>query len=57
MAKVWKDKPESIEELTNSVEEFFANCDEDIVRKIVANILKRAKLCVQEKGGHFEHLL
>ena len=57
MAKVWKDKPESIEELTNSVEEFFANCDEDIVRKIVANVLKRAKLCVQEKGGHFEHLL
>ena len=28
-----------------------------IVRNITANVIKRAKLCVQMNGGHFEHLL
>ena len=55
MSKVWKAKCETIEELVSVVEEFFSNCDEDLVRKTVSNILKRAKLCVQEKGGHFDH--
>ena len=28
-----------------------------IIEKSVSNILKRAKLCVQNKDGHFEQLL
>ena len=31
--------------------------DQDLVKKIILNIRKRAKLCVEQKGGHFEHLL
>ena len=31
--------------------------DQDLVRKVILNIKKRAKLCVEQKGGHFEHLL
>ena len=54
---VYKKKPETIEELTWIVEEFFGNLDEENIRKTVANLLKRAQLCVQERGGHFEHKL
>ena len=31
--------------------------DQKLVKKIILNIRKRAKLCVEQKGGHFEHLL
>ena len=55
MTAVWKNKPKSIEELTFVVEEFFANLDEEKIRKTVANKLKRAQLCIEAKGGHFEH--
>ena len=33
------------------------NSDEEKVRRIVGNIRKRADLCINENGGHFEHLL
>ena len=33
------------------------NLEEEKVRRIVGNIRKRAELCIQENGGHFEHLL
>ena len=31
--------------------------DQDLVKRIILNIKKRAKLCVEQNGGHFEHLL
>ena len=31
--------------------------DQELVRKIILNIRKRAKLCVEQQGGHFEHLM
>ena len=30
---------------------------EDLVRKIALHVRKRAVLCVQESGGHFEQLM
>ena len=55
--EVWKNKPDTIEDLKLIVEEFFESLDQEKVRKTVSNILKRAQLCVEEKGGHFEHKL
>ena len=57
MAKVWKEKPKTIQELKNVVENFFSSLDSDFIKKCVLNIKKRAELCLQEDGGHFEHLL
>ena len=37
------------------VEVFFESLDEELIRKTVANILKRARICLQQNGGHFEH--
>ena len=33
------------------------NADEDLVKRSVQHILKRARLCIEMEGGHFEHLL
>ena len=30
---------------------------EELVKRILLNIKKRAKLCIEQNGGHFEHLL
>ena len=57
MQKVWEAKPSNINELKSIVENFFVNLSPDFVKKCVANIQKRATLCVQQKGGHFEHLI
>ena len=50
-------KPKTLKEMREVVDNFAASMGEDFVRRIVANVLKRAKLCVQEEGGHFEHLM
>ena len=50
-------KPQTISELKVVVGNFFSNLSQDFVKKCVFNIKKRAELCVQQNGGHFESLL
>ena len=57
MKKVWEENPQTINELKLVVENFFQSLPEDLVRRTVSNILKRAELCIQNKGGHFENQL
>ena len=40
-----------------TVDKIIEDFPEDDVRKMTQNIRKRAQLCLQENGGHFEHLL
>ena len=56
---VFRSNPKSLSEIKKKVSECIAelNEDEDKLRQIVGNLRKRAELCVQENGGHFEHLL
>ena len=46
-------------ELMNTVNEAAHELftDQDLVKRIILNIKKRAKLCVEQNGGHFENLL
>ena len=57
MKKVWEEQPKTIEELKAVVENFFQSLSEDLVRRTVSNILKRAEFCVKNKGDHFEYEL
>ena len=57
MAEVWKQQPESIEQLCEIVENFASNMSEDQVRKMVSNVRKRAQKCVEVNGDHFEHIM
>ena len=56
-AYVYEKQPTNIRELKAAVEEFNASLTEADVRKMCANMLKRAWYCLQQDGGHFEHLL
>ena len=50
-------KPRNKAELMAVINEFCANLDQDFVKSIVRNMIKRAQLCVSVEGGHFEHLM
>ena len=56
-AYVYKHKPKTITELKRVVEEFNSSLTEDDIRKMLQNMRKRAELCLQVEGKHFEHLL
>ena len=40
----------------NTQERFAANMDEEMVRKMARSVYGRSKLCIEQGGGHFEHL-
>ena len=39
------------------VKQYAAECGEDVLKNIALNGLKRAKVCLEQRGGHFQHLL
>jgi hypothetical protein len=45
------------EELHNRIVEELATFTEQMIRQSGRNLLKRARLCIEMEGGHFEHLL
>lgn len=54
---VYEEKPQSIQDLVNCVKHFSANYDTTTIEKVTKNVLKRARLCLEAGGGHFQHLL
>ena len=57
MKKVWEENPKTIDDLKSVVENFFQSLPEDLVRRTVSNIVKRAQICSKNKGAHFENEL
>lgn len=45
------------EELRNRIQQAFATCTPQMITDSKLSLLRRARLCVQMNGGHFEHLL
>ena len=50
-------KPKTLQELKAIVENFATRITKDTLLKVADNFMKRVKLCLDENGGHFEHLL
>ena len=48
-------KIELMEAVNNAAYELFMY--QELVKRILLNIKKRAKLCIEQNGGQFEHLL
>ena len=57
MQEVYRCRPTTLPALKSVVEDFAANIDPETVRKMARNVQKRASLCRDQSGGHFEHLL
>ena len=55
--EVFDKKPKSLEELKLIVENFAKGISQDTLLRVADNFCTRAKLCIQEEGGHFEYLL
>jgi hypothetical protein len=45
------------EDLRNRLQEAFGTITPEMVRASKLNLLRRAQLCLEMNGGHFEHLL
>ena len=55
--QVYAVKPSTIEELIDIVKEYSASCSEDILKSVALNVVNRAGFCVQQRGGHFQHIV
>lgn len=55
--KVYNSKTENIEQLRQKIIEAFQSVRPEEIRKAVLQSKKRARLCLQENGRHFEQLL
>ena len=54
---VFKRQPADIEILKEIVQEVVSSIDQDVLHAVMANFEKRINLCIDQQGGHFEHLL
>ena len=50
-------KPANKIELMECLNEFSSNMDPEQLKRIELNIRKHAKLCIEQNGRHFKHLL
>ena len=57
MAHVVRCKPSTLEQLKQVVEDFAANFDPEKARSMARHTRYRAQLCVNQAGGHFQHLV
>ena len=56
-AEVWRQRPESLEDLRRCVEDVAAMISGDVIRAAMDNFQKRCEVCRDMKGGHFEYAL
>jgi hypothetical protein len=55
--KVYKNRPRTIQDLRANITTEINNIDRDTLRCVSENTVKRANMCLQEEGGHFQHLM
>ena len=56
-AEVYRKKPKTIFDLKKVVENYANQITRDTLHRVADNFMERVKICYQEDGGHFEHLL
>ena len=55
--EVYHQKPESIESLIDVVKWFATSYNQETIRRVSENVLKRARLCLRADWGHFQHII
>ena len=56
-ARVYRNKPWTTEHLRRNLKAKINNIDVDMLRRVSNTMIKRATMCLQEEGGHFQQLL
>ena len=44
----------NVQHICNAVDEICSNTSAEMVNKSIASVLKRAKMCLEVSGGHFQ---
>lgn len=55
--KVYTNYPKTLDDLKQNIIDEIAKIDKTTLENVFSNFIKRCHLCIQMKGGHFEHLL
>jgi hypothetical protein len=55
--RVYRNNPRNLEELKHNTEANVNSVNEQTLRNVAWNIVKRVDACLYEGGGHFQHLL
>lgn len=55
--KVYSNRLHNLDELQAAITNEVQNITEEMLQNVFRNMRRRINLCVQENGGHFEHLL
>lgn len=55
--KVYKERPNNVEELKNRITLVIRRIRPDSLEKVHREMVRRCQMCVQVNGGHFEHLI
>lgn len=55
--KVFQQRLHNIDELKNAISQAINSISIDTLQKVFENIKQRVQLCIENDGGHFEHLL
>jgi hypothetical protein len=54
---IYREPINTLEELNDQIHEALATVIPNMLRLAREHLIRRARLCLQMKGGHFEHLL
>ena len=55
--KVYINKPRTIEQLKSNIRDEINNKTLEVVRKVMENVLERARICEAENGHHLRHII
>lgn len=55
--KVYEGDPQTIDDLKIAITQRIQEITPSMLKRVSKNMRKRVQLCLQERGGHFEHLL
>jgi hypothetical protein len=54
---VYQENPHTLEDLRNNITNAVQGITADVLRLVSRNMCRRMQSCLQQNGGHFQHLL
>ena len=56
MSHIFRCQPRTLTDMKDMVDDFCRSLDADLIKKVCRSVHSRAKLCLEQEGGHFEHI-
>ena len=56
MSHIFRCQPRTLTDMKDMVDDFCRSLDADLIKKVCRSVHSRAKLCLEQEEGHFEHI-